>query len=210
MDKVFSNFRNSSGDDDYLKSMNHTATVERGITKQIETDFPAGSYLLNGSTQFFWKSEPILGAKYRFVILDRSDKELFSKEVIPVKSAKSTIYDFERVMIDVDLSKLNLAPDVNLYWMIESIEFPDSKTKEMPFKMIPPETGVKILNESKDLLKDFKTNNAADLLIIAAFYEANGLYHQAMQYYQKAITLKPDVSDFRLHYAKFLDRINSF
>ena len=168
------------------KYMAVTGSVERGSGVAIIA--PKEVKAFNNTLTIEWKSEP--GAKDYVVEVTN----LFG-DIVLTKETKDTsmIINLDKKKERIYVTKVYLKENQNYVGEIK-IEYPSE------------DKSIELNKEITELNTQLPENNALNKMIFASFYEDNKLFLEALQSYQTAIKLQPDVDDYKLAYNQFLER----
>jgi hypothetical protein len=184
----------------YRENMQSTGSVERGISDEfdpnkvkIKLNTPRKFTAIQPVLTLYWNKIPGV-TKYTFKLTDRFDRPVFSKEV------SDTLYV-------LDLAPLDVEKDVYYFWKITSIAGVGAESETACF-LYPSYEKMASKRDSIELLKRELEDDSSPLnqLIMASYFEENQLILEAMDSYQNAIKLAPEVEEFRQVYDKFLKR----
>ncbi len=116
--------------------------------------------------------------------------------------------------LKLDLSNLDFDKEEAYLWNVEVAEWNESA--ENPQKVKSDNYGLKYVGKDKasNIKEEFNNlstelnpdESALDAIIIASFYEQNGMFMDALTYYEKAISQAPEVDDYKVAYKNFLDK----
>jgi hypothetical protein len=171
-----------------------TGAGERGLT-YIKVKSPRKVHYLRSEIAFTWfKTVGIQG--YKFFITDINDSPVYSF------TTKDTNY-----LIDVD--SIGIKKDLYYFWYVASSTEPNKKSDNISFKVLS-DNKVSILNDSLEIIKrEINAEESAfQQVVIAKFYENNFLIPNAALAYQKAISLSPEVDEYRNLYKRFVINYN--
>jgi hypothetical protein len=111
--------------------------------------------------------------------------------------------------ITLDLSKLDVSKleDNSVKLIISAKNNADLKTDDSYFlTFVSGDKQKKVAEELSAMQQVNAENTAINKIVLAGFYEENGLYLNAMEKYQEAIALEPEVEDYKTAYDQFLKR----
>ncbi|HEX8547439.1 MAG TPA: tetratricopeptide repeat protein [Cytophagaceae bacterium] len=179
------------------KYMDVTGSVERDIHGEkihlIAPPKEVGALVLSSPIVIRW--EPLKDVqKYSVFVTNMFGDTLHKAET-------STSF------VDLDLSTLN--PHNENIPQIISVEVKDNrkiKSEGYVLKYIPAPKAIELKKDIDNLKSEFIENTPLNKIMLAKFYEQNKLYLSAMECYQQAIELAPDVDDFQAEYGHFLIR----
>ncbi len=191
--------QNILSNEDYRKSMKVTGAVERSsTTKQagdaIALKVPLKFSTLSNTITCKWSSSKT-DETFKFVLYDRFDGEVFTKEIIGNS-------------FELDLNSLKLEPDNYYFWSVSDANNTNVSEKACFMALSPMK--LKSINESIEMLKSEMDNpeSAVNLFLIGGFYEQNNMIEEAMNYYKKAVVAEPEVQDYNNYLTVFLERNN--
>ncbi|HEY8399607.1 MAG TPA: hypothetical protein VIK89_00020 [Cytophagaceae bacterium] len=174
------------------KYMDVTGSVERGDEQQqLKLLAPKEAYVLNAPVTLKWY--PVKDAKkYIVKVTNMFDEPIFETET-------------SETSISVDLSKLKINEEKNLLWSVEVKGKPDLQSKAS--LKYPADEKVTLVNEQfKELKSTLSEETAINKFVMASFYEDNEFYLNAVESYEAAIKLEPEVEDYKIAYGQFLSR----
>ncbi len=157
----------------------------------IRIKYPRTSYVISSDVDFVWFKNNTVSI-YEFVIVDRNDNILYS-----TKTSDTTL--------QINLSGLKLLKGMNYYWFLRSN---DLKSDQYCINWIN-DYDMKRLDEDLEPLLDgmAKGKDAVTLMLLASIYEDENIMNKAIDAYQEALRLEPDVDGYRTLYARYLSRI---
>ena len=173
---------------------NSTGSVERG-----------GKYqLYQGSRMEVYNTDKIViqwlavdkANGYVVTLVDMYDVEVFKTET----NTTSVTLDLSKI----DATKLD---DNSVKIIIVAKNNPALITDDTYFlTFITGDKQKKVSEELTSMQQVNNENTAINKIVLAGFYEENGLYLNAMEKYQEAIALEPEVEDYKTAYDQFLKR----
>ncbi len=98
--------------------------------------------------------------------------------------------------ITIDLSKLNATTNAPYFIEVQALNS-SIATSSKPFFLLDKQGTVSIINELNVLKNTVDTETAIGNLMLASFYDSNGLTMYAISSYQKAVELAPKVEDYK-------------
>lgn len=169
------------------KYMTVTGSVERGSHLEVFVPKTLNVSALGNQVMVKWEKQD--QTKTYIVTVTN----LFGEEVLKKETTDTYVF--------LDLDNKNKNYVVNI------------KSKEVP----ELEKDIRITYPSNDKVADLnkqlaelKTQlgeeNALNKVILASFYEDNKLYLEALQNYEAAVKLEPEVDDYKVAYGQFLER----
>lgn len=124
---------------------------------------------------------------------------LFGDELAKVETPETTA--------QVNLANPEFANESAIIVEVRAKSDERSKSENHLIKKMAPAMQDKIKKELADFGPDFMTaESAANKILLAAFYEQNKLFIDAITAYEQAITMAPDVTQFKEDYEEFLFR----
>ena len=176
------------------KHMAVTGSVERG-TDKIKPMAPSQATVLDELAIFKWNAvkvgkEP---AKiYVITFMNLYDEELLVKETSDTQ-------------VVVDLAKLNLQTVKNVVWYVKVKESPNTISEKFNLSYVPDANKAADLHNQFTALKtELSQETALNKMVLASFCADNKLSLNAMEYYEEAIALEPEIDDFKIVYGKYL------
>lgn len=177
------------------KHMAVTGSVERA-TDKIKPIAPHQAVVLDELAIIKWnpvkvsKEQP---AKTYVVVFSN----IFD-EVILTKETSDT-------QLVVDLAKLNLKTEKNIVWFVKVKEAANIQSDKYNLQYVSDETKAADLHNQFEALKtELVEPTALNKMVLASFCADNKLTLNAMEYYEEAIALEPEVDEFKIIYGKYL------
>jgi hypothetical protein len=172
-------------------NMTNLGAVERSGLSPSPLSPPKNSALSTNSVTFRWRQ--MVGVKsYVFSLADDEGKPLF----------RSTTVD---TSISLDLSQYNLQPGVEYAWKVANARMAGMPSDEILFNVLSEGRRTEVTNAVAEIKSELgETESAITCLTLAGYYSDQTMNDQAMQQYERAISLAPDVREYRLMYAEFL------
>lgn len=176
------------------KHMAVTGSVERG-TDKIKPMAPSQATVLDELAIFKWNAvkvgkEP--AKTYVITFMNLYDEELLVKETSDTQ-------------VVVDLAKLNLQTVKNVVWYVKVKESPNTISEKFNLAYVPDANKAADLHNQFTALKtELSQETALNKMVLASFCADNKLSLNAMEYYEEAIALEPEVDDFKIVYGKYL------
>ncbi|MCS7073848.1 MAG: hypothetical protein NZ108_05220 [Bacteroidia bacterium] len=183
-----------SGTSSRYKNMALTGSVERGLN-EIKLFVPVSGKnkninIYSSDVTIRWEAEPQTQT-YLVKVTNLFDELIYSTET------KNTWVNL----------KLDKTVEQTYKITISSQEKP-SIFNEINVSFLPETKSAEISNNLKELLSQLKGERAIHQLVLASFYEANHLYLEALESYETAIRMEPQVEDFLVARNLFLERSN--
>lgn len=189
-------------DGDHRKNMGVTGSVTRAIPDQpfikkdgLRLNSPRKVNLINSVFTFRWISVDNT-KEYEFVLTDRFDKPVMTKEV-------------HGNSITLNADELKLARNTYYFWKVRAKGDKKSKSDDACFLVLSDDK-IKSIQDTIETIKNEvgEDNNPTSKIILAAFYEQNYIIDEALRSYREAVALAPDVDFYQKLYQRFLNRIN--
>ncbi|GAL86946.1 hypothetical protein MYP_4176 [Sporocytophaga myxococcoides] len=174
------------------KYMDVTGSVERDVPA-IKVLAPKESFVIGLPVLLKWK--PVAGAKsYAVTVKNLFDEPVYSIEV-------------ENNFVILDFSKLNIQKDKVYGYQIETKGAERfAKFEGYSFKYLPEDKAAKVSKEADELKANLNEETALNKIILATFYEDQNLLLNALECYETALKLSPDIEEYKIAYGKFLNR----
>lgn len=171
-----------------------TGSVERGTEASISLLSPKETFVLSAPVLLKWS--PIKDATGYVVVISN----LFEETLITQESNETSAI--------VDLSKIKPAEQKNLLWSVYVKGKPSVKSSVNTLKFYPEAKSAELSKEVAELKKDLPQQSALNKVVLATFYEQNKLMLNAMENYEEATVMEPEVEDYKALYGKFLQSNN--
>jgi hypothetical protein len=174
------------------KYMDVTGSVERDVPS-IKVIAPKESFVIGLPVLLKWK--PVAGAKgYAVTVKNLFDEPVYTIEV-------------ENNFAVLDFSKLNIQKDKVYGYVIETKGADHvAKFEGYSFKSLPDDKASKVSKEAGELKANLNEETALNKIILATFYEDHNLLLNALECYEAALKLAPEIEEYKVAYGKFLDR----
>jgi archaeosine-15-forming tRNA-guanine transglycosylase len=178
------------------KHMAVTGSVERA-TDKIKPFAPSQAVVLDELIIIKWNKVKVGkdGAAAKTYVV--TFMNMFD-EALAVKETSDT-------QLVVDLSKLNLKKEKNIVWTVHVKEYPTVKSDKYNLQYVSDEKkAVELHDQFTSLKNELSEETALNKLLLASFCADNKLTLNAMEYYEEAIALEPEVDEFKILYGKYL------
>ncbi len=119
---------------------------------------------------------------------------LFGDEILKQETTETSM------LLNLDSKK-----DKNYIVKIKSKEKPEVE-KDIRITYPSNDKVVELNKQLAELKAQLGEENALNKIILASFYEDNKLYLEALQNYEAAVKLEPEVDDYKVAYGQFLER----
>lgn len=170
-----------------------TGAVHRG-TENIKVNLPKAEFAVVYNPKIIIQWEPAKVAGPFIVKLN----SMFGDELNKFESKENNV--------TIDLSDVSLSNEDNILVRVYSKADPNKVSDEYTLKRVSRADASRVkasLNEIKDQVAE---ETALNKLILAGFYEQNGLYIDAITAHLEAIRLAPEVGEYKESYENFLLR----
>ena len=176
------------------KHMAVTGSVERG-TDKIKPITLKQATVLDELAIFKWNLIKVNNAPAKTYVVTFTN--MFGEELL-VKETSDT-------QLVVDLSQLNLKTEKNIVWSVKVKESPTIHSDNFSLQYVNDEKkAVELHNQFTALKSELSEQTALNKLLLASFCAENKLTLNAMEYYEEAIALEPEVDEFKVIYGKYL------
>lgn len=176
--------------ENYKKYMNSTASVERGKKEKIELFLPKSSSskpnIIFLKTYFDLNWTPVINAnQYTVQIFNLNDEEIYSKETADTN-------------LTIDLSNINTDFSKVLFLKVS----PKGETN--PKNIEQRKIQFSINNAFQSELSLLNEETGLNYYLKAKFFQENNIFEDAIFNYKKAITLSPDITEYKEAYNQYL------
>lgn len=170
------------------KYMAVTGSVERGTALDVYVPKTLNVSALGNQVMVKWEKQD----QTKTYIVNVTN--LFGDEIL--KKETSDLFIF----LDLDSKK-----DKNYIVKIKSKEVPDLE-KDIRITYPSNDKVVELNKQLAELKTQLGEENALNKIILASFYEDNKLYLEALQSYEAAVKMEPEVDDYKVALGQFLER----
>ncbi len=176
------------------KHMAVTGSVERS-TDKIKPLAPSQAVVLDELVILKWNAVKVgKDAAKTYVV---TFTNMFDEDIL-VKETSDT-------QLVVNLADLNLKTVKNIVWSVKVKEAPAVKSDKFNLQYVPDEKKATDLhNQFTELKTELKESTALNKVVLASFCAENKLTLNAMEYYEEAIALEPEVDEYKIIYGKYL------
>ncbi len=177
------------------KYMAVTGSVERTVTSGDDIVLYAtpgvAAHVLNAPVSFKWDLNE--NAKtYVIKLTNIFDETLYTTET----TSNSVL---------VDLAKYNAAKEQNLFIEVFSKEFPTRiKSEKIRLQLLDSKEEAEIAKQVQELKAEQKEETALNKYVLANFYAEKKLQINAVEQFEAAIAMEPEVEDFKVSYGEYL------
>lgn len=169
--------------------------VTRGANESINVYMPMVAEVINDHIIIPWEPVKDKNAVYMVSVKGIFDDVLFNA------NTQENYYN-------LDLNHPSLKKE-KMYVITISLKGKERvSSKEFSIDRLGAEEDIEDKAELLRLKSSLNANSSADQILMAAFYEENGLIVDAIASYHTAMTLSPQVDDFRKMYESFNSRNN--
>lgn len=170
-----------------------TGAVHRGL-EDIKVALPDNQYseIFNSTAIVNWEAAKS-GGPYVVTI-----KNMFDEELAKIETPETTV--------TVDLNDPKFANETAILLEVKSKADLKSKSEQHVMKKLSAGRYEAIKKIHTDVSAELKDQTALNKLIMAAFYEENKLFIDAIVAYEEAIKLDPETPSYREAYDEFLFR----
>ena len=171
-----------------------TGSVERG-TNKIKPITLKQAMVLDELAIFKWNLIKINNVPAKTYVVTFTN--MFGEELL-VKETSDT-------QLVVDLAQLSIKTEKNIVWSVKVKESPTIQSDNYSLQYISDEKkAVDLHNQFTALKSELYEKTALNKLLLASFCAENKLTLNAMEYYEEAIALEPEVDEFKVIYGKYL------
>ncbi len=174
-------------------NMSNLGAVERSVAPVALS--PRQGKVMDEKTRFTWRKLP--GAKsYYFVLSDIEQRKIY--EVVT-----------EDTFAYVSLAQYKIEPGEFYFWKIANSAMKGMASDDISFQVLTPEKRSEIAKNVKEMKSEIGSEETAiGYIVMASYYQDQDINDRAMESYEKAIKLNPEVKEYRQMYAEFLVKIN--
>lgn len=172
------------------KYMSATGSVVRG-TDPIKILTPEKVNVLGNSVFLKWEKAD----NVKTYVIEVAN--MFGDKVLTKETTDASI------IITLDSKK-----DKDYVWVMYSKDDISKKTEGRSIKILTDDKATELKKQVAELNSSLGEESALSKVVLASFYEDNKLYADAMQAYEEATKLEPEVDDFKIQYGQFMERAN--
>lgn len=172
-----------------------TGAVHRGESSEaIELLLPGNqdAQIFNNTATVIWESPDVEGP---YIV---TLKNMFEDKILTFETAEPHY--------TVDLSSPALARENAILVEVKSKADAKKASSQYMIKRLAPADASKVGELLNEISAEVKESTALNQMILAAFFEKNKLYIDAISAYSKAISLAPEVPEFKTAFEEFLLR----
>lgn len=105
----------------------------------------------------------------------------------------------------IDLTKYNTTKEQNLFFEVVSKEFPAKvKSEKIRLQVLDSKEEAEIVKQLDEIKAEQKEETALNKYVLANFYAEKRLPINAIEQFEAAIALEPEVEDFKVSYGEYL------
>jgi hypothetical protein len=177
-----------------IPASDYSKTVKKAVeTVRMKIPMPKSSYIIDSLVTFAW--HPANAAEqYVVTLADDEGRVLF--EII----AKDTF-------LTVDLSPYTLEKERCYNWRVTAEVFPPAASGDQCIMLLPANSFKNIRDTLMMIQSEFTEDSPLQALTLGHFYEENQLFLNALTEFRNAHLWEPEVDEYRLAYARFLERV---
>lgn len=171
-----------------------TGAGERGLT-YIKVNSSKKVHYLSPDISFTWfKTEGV--AEYKLFITDINDTPVYTT------ASKDT-------NLKINADSIGLKRNLYYFWYVAVSDDPAKKSDNISF-MVLSETNISVIHDSLEMIKrEINAEESAfQQVVLAKFYENNYLIPYAARAYEKAISIAPEIDEYRNLYKRFVINYN--
>jgi hypothetical protein len=169
-----------------------TGSVERGTPDIVlyapSTQAPVRA--MNAPVVFKWDAKE--GVKeYKVKLVN-----IFDEDVFVTETTSNSIL--------IDLAKYNLAKEKNLFLVVSVKGNSNIASKKIHLQALSAKEEEEITKQVQELKAEQKEETALNKYVMANFYAEKGLSINAVEQFEAAIAMEPEVEDFKVAYGEYL------
>lgn len=176
------------------KHMAVTGSVERDINK-IKPIAPKQATVL----------DELIIIKWNLIKIDNEPAKMYVLTFTNVFGEELLVKETSDTQLVVDLAKLSLKTEKNILYSIKVKAAPAICSNSYNLQYISDDKKAIELHDQFTALKtELSAPTALNKLLLASFCADNKLTLNAMEYYEEAIALEPEVDEYKIIYGKYL------
>lgn len=168
----------------------HRATETNAIKVMLPENQHSGIY--NAVAVISWEGDKVPGP---YVV---TIKNMFEEELAKAETPET--------MLQIDLTDPRFSNLNAILIEVSSKSDPKLVSKQHMIKRLPPVDQARVKTSLSEIIGEVADQTALNKLILAGFYEENGLFIDAISAYEEAIKLAPDVPSYSEAFEEFLLR----
>lgn len=189
---VLAKMEGEENNGNYRARMKATGAVERATGNAISAMLPTSVSVLNPEAVIRWNS---VGEDASYII---GVKNIFDEELLSAETTKP--------YIKINLDDENLANEQLIILSIKVKDNPDLFSTEYGIERISEERKEELMTSLAQLKSEIAADSPLGKLILASYFEDNGLILDALTQYEDIMEQSPEVEDFKALYGEFLIR----
>jgi tetratricopeptide (TPR) repeat protein len=173
-------------------NMSNLGAVERSMAPTPLS--PRNANLAEEVAKFRWRKQS--GARsYIFELKDIDGNTILNRRV-------------DDTTLVVDLARFRMRPTDCYYWRVANAKLPGMRSDEMCFRMLTPEKRLEATKAVSELKAETCVEESALCnIMMANYYQDQDMNDKALDAYERALVLAPDVKEYRLMFAEFLAKV---
>lgn len=189
---VLAKMNGDQRNNNYRANMKATGAVERSSGSAISAMLPSSVSILNPEAVIRWNS---VGDDAYYIV---SIKNIFDEEVLSAETTKP--------YIKLNLDDENLANEQLVIFNIKVKDNPDLFSPDYGIERLSEEKEEEMMTSLSQLKSEISGDSPLGKLILASYFEDNGLILDALTQYEDILEQSPEVEDFKMLYGEFLIR----
>lgn len=170
-----------------------TGAVHRGGDNiQVYLPKPEAAIVFNNTVIVNWETEKVAGP-YSVTF-----NSMFGDELKKMETSDNNV--------TIDLSDKSFANEDNIIVKVSSKQDPNKSSADYTLKKLSNADKERIKSSFNEIKSEVSDETAFNKFLLAGFYEKNNLFIDAITAYEQAISLAPDVPQYKLDYNEFLIR----
>lgn len=176
----------------YRANMKATGAVERSSGSAISAMLPSSVSVLNPEAVIRWNS---VSEQANYIV---SVKNIFDEELLSAETTKP--------YIQLNLDDENLASEQLIIINIKVKDNPDLFSPEYGIERLSDDQKEEMMASLAQLKSEISNDSPLGKLVLASYFEDNGLTLDALTQYEAILEQAPEVEDFKMLYGEFLIR----
>lgn len=169
-----------------MGAVNPSAEIKVLLPKKSE-------YIFEEIAEMHWlKNKKV--KTYKITVNNITGKELF----------KSTTTD---TLFSINLAQFNIGKETQLVLKVSDADNAKTVSDDFMLHIVSGEKGKLYESVLNGMRKELHTETALGKILLASYCEHHKLYAQAINYYEDATTLQPDINEYEVLYQQFLHRM---
>ncbi len=172
--------------------MKVTGSVDRDI-HFVTIYAPKEAYVLNAPLTIKWDAVDTIKI-YTVTLMNIFDETLYTTET-------------STTSITLDLPKYNFAKEKNLFLIVNPKYNTVAKSEKINLKSLEAKDS-DVAKQANELQTELAEQTALNKYVMASFYAEQNLAINAVEQYEAAIALEPEVEDYKIAYGEYLVKNN--